>query len=66
MNQTAVWEYNKGKVCKYTYVLCQEGYCLRCGIYNRAVTETSRPKKARGRTRNDYIYRIDSHGDISN
>lgn len=60
MNQPAVWDYNKGQMCKYAYVLCQEGYCVRCGIYARAA-QKSPPKKPRGRTRSDYIYRIDPH-----
>jgi hypothetical protein len=55
MNQAAVWDYNKGHMCKYASVLCQEGYCLRCGIYARA-TQKGLPKKPRGASRSDYIH----------
>jgi len=32
-------EYHKGKQCPYRdeYLLCQEGYCIRCGIYQEWV-----------------------------
>ncbi len=35
INMTPSWEYHKGRLCVFKYMLCQEGYCARCVIFRQ-------------------------------